>query len=184
MAKKYSINMENDELVSVEVDGITYTDPGDIPDPEDRAKILELISKSTEDDFDAEFEKEFENFDQEFRELEKQSAKFPVLIVGIFLLVALITLSIAVISGISASRAVAREVSAPGQVVDLITIVSQADVGAQGGNYNMGMISGINFTGDRNTAGGVTSFPNQPLVHGPGPGPGVYLPAVPPPWFI
>jgi hypothetical protein len=54
---------------------------------------------------------------------------------------------------------------------------------AQGGNYNMGMISGINFTGDRNTSGGVTSFPNQPLVHGPGPAPGVYLPAVPPPWF-
>ncbi len=54
---------------------------------------------------------------------------------------------------------------------------------AQGGNYNMGMISGINFTGDRNTPGGVTSFPNQPLLSGPGPGPGVFLPAVPPPWF-
>ncbi|MFB3886428.1 MAG: multicopper oxidase domain-containing protein [Thermodesulfobacteriota bacterium] len=54
---------------------------------------------------------------------------------------------------------------------------------SQGGNYNMGMISGLNFTGDRNTPGGVTSFPNQPLIHGPGPGRGVYLPAVPPPWF-
>jgi len=40
---------------------------------------------------------------------------------------------------------------------------------SQGGNYNMGMISGMNFTGDRNTAGGVTTFPNAPLVHGPGP---------------
>jgi hypothetical protein len=54
---------------------------------------------------------------------------------------------------------------------------------SQGGNYNMGMISGINFTGDRNTPGGVTSFPNQPLVHGPGPATGVYLPAIPPPWM-
>ncbi len=53
---------------------------------------------------------------------------------------------------------------------------------AQGGNYNMGLISGINFTGDRNTPGGVTSFPNQPLIHGPGPV-GVFPPAVPPPWF-
>jgi hypothetical protein len=54
---------------------------------------------------------------------------------------------------------------------------------SQGGNYNMGLISGMNFTGDRNTPGGVTSFPNQPLVHGPGPGKGVYPTAVPPPWF-
>lgn len=40
---------------------------------------------------------------------------------------------------------------------------------SQGGNYNMGMISGLNFTGDRNVAGGVVTFPNAPLVHGPGP---------------
>lgn len=38
---------------------------------------------------------------------------------------------------------------------------------SQGGNYNLGMISGINFTGDRNTPGGVTTFPNAPTVHGP-----------------
>ncbi|MBI5585406.1 MAG: multicopper oxidase domain-containing protein [Deltaproteobacteria bacterium] len=38
---------------------------------------------------------------------------------------------------------------------------------AQGGTYNMGLISGINFTGDRNTPGGVTTFPNAPLTHGP-----------------
>jgi hypothetical protein len=38
---------------------------------------------------------------------------------------------------------------------------------SQGGNYNLGMISGINFIGDRNTPGGVTTFPNKPTVHGP-----------------
>ncbi len=38
---------------------------------------------------------------------------------------------------------------------------------SQGGNYNLGMISGINFTGDRTTPGGVTTFPNPPTVHGP-----------------
>jgi len=58
---------------------------------------------------------------------------------------------------------------------------------AQGGNYNMGLISGINFIGDRNTAGAM-NFPNQPLLHGPGPDSphgvnGVFPPAVPPPWF-
>jgi hypothetical protein len=54
---------------------------------------------------------------------------------------------------------------------------------SQGGNYNMGMISGINFIGDRNTPGGVTDFPgDRPIVHGPGPA-GVFPPETPPPWF-
>ena len=36
---------------------------------------------------------------------------------------------------------------------------TEATQTAQGGNYTVGMISGLNFTGDRNTAGGVTTFP-------------------------
>ncbi|MHB8882829.1 MAG: multicopper oxidase domain-containing protein [Thermodesulfovibrionales bacterium] len=44
---------------------------------------------------------------------------------------------------------------------------SEHSQGAQGGNYNCGLISGINFTGDRNTVGGVTTFPNAPTIHGP-----------------
>lgn len=59
---------------------------------------------------------------------------------------------------------------------------------SQGGNYNMGMIAGMNFTGDRNTAGGVTNFPNQPIVGPPACTPagvtkGAFTPAVNPPWF-
>ena len=50
---------------------------------------------------------------------------------------------------------------------------------SQGGNYNMGLISGMNVIGDRNT---MMNFPNQPAIHGPGPL-GVFPPAVPPPWF-
>lgn len=38
---------------------------------------------------------------------------------------------------------------------------------AQGGNYNLGLISGMNFTGDRNTPGGVTTFPNPPNYYPP-----------------
>lgn len=38
---------------------------------------------------------------------------------------------------------------------------------AQGGNYNLGLISGINFTGDRNLSGGVMTFPNAPTVFPP-----------------
>jgi hypothetical protein len=39
---------------------------------------------------------------------------------------------------------------------------SEASQGAQGGNYNCGLISGLNFIGDRNTPGGVTTFPHAP----------------------
>lgn len=38
---------------------------------------------------------------------------------------------------------------------------------AQGGNYPQGMLSGLSFTGDRNTPGGVTTFPETPDQHGP-----------------
>lgn len=41
---------------------------------------------------------------------------------------------------------------------------------SQGGNYNLGMISGMNFTGDRNVLdalGRPTTFPNAPNVFGP-----------------
>jgi len=45
---------------------------------------------------------------------------------------------------------------------------------AQGGNYNNGLISGINFTGDQNALGGgggtpgvPITFPNAPAIHGP-----------------
>ena len=39
---------------------------------------------------------------------------------------------------------------------------------AQGGNYGLGMMSGIHFIGDRNTPGGVTTFPNGEIdYHGP-----------------
>jgi hypothetical protein len=53
---------------------------------------------------------------------------------------------------------------------------------AQGGNYNMGMISGINFTGDRNTPGAM-NFPNQPLYHGVPHQSGLHPCAVGPPWM-
>ncbi|MCX7948675.1 MAG: multicopper oxidase domain-containing protein [Treponemataceae bacterium] len=47
---------------------------------------------------------------------------------------------------------------------------------AQGGNYNLRMMAGIIFTGDRTLPGGVVTFPNAPLEHphnetGPAAGP-------------
>jgi hypothetical protein len=112
MAKKYSVNVENDEVISVEVDGVLYSDPDQIPDPEDREKILELISMSSGEDLEKEFE-------AEVRALERQSAGAPKIIVSIFLAVGVLMLVIAFISTVSTIRALAREASAPGQVVDM-----------------------------------------------------------------
>ncbi len=38
---------------------------------------------------------------------------------------------------------------------------------AQGGNYNLGLIAGMNITGDRTTPGGVTTFPHAPDMFPP-----------------
>lgn len=116
MAKKYSVNVENGEVVSVEVDGIPYESPDQIADEADRDKILELISKSTDEDFGKDFDQEF---DAEFRAMERQSAGAPKIIISVFLAVGALMLAIALISTVSTVRSLAREASAPGQVVDM-----------------------------------------------------------------
>ena len=128
MEKKYSINMENDEIVSIEVDGVRYESSDQIPDAEDRAKIEMLMSKSVEHDFGA-------DFDEEFRQLERDSKRFPILIVGVFLIISVIMLAIAVVSGISTSRAHAREKTAPGRVVDLVERTSRVSDQQEGGVF-------------------------------------------------
>jgi hypothetical protein len=122
MAKKYSVNMENDKVVSIEVNGVQYDSPDQIPDAEDRAKIEKLMSNSTEEGFGDGFDKEFE---EEFRQMERDTARFPIIIVGIFLTIAVIMLAIAVVSGVSTSRALSREISTAGRVVDLVVHKSQ-----------------------------------------------------------
>jgi FtsP/CotA-like multicopper oxidase with cupredoxin domain len=44
---------------------------------------------------------------------------------------------------------------------------SEPSQSSQGGNYGLGMMSGIGFTGDRNTPGGVITFPNAPTIQSP-----------------
>jgi hypothetical protein len=117
MEKKYSLNTRDGEIVSIEVDGVQYSDLDEIPDPEDRAKVEMLMTNAMDDGFGEDFDREFE---QDFRELERQSAKFPILIVGIFALIAVIMLAIAIVSGVSTLRSQAMEVGAPGQVVDVV----------------------------------------------------------------
>jgi uncharacterized protein DUF3592 len=120
MPKKYSINWENDEPVSYEVDGVAYESLDQIPDEGDRAKLEAMMNAS----MDQEFEKEVAEFDRDFKkEVEaqkKSSVTAEKLILGIFSGVAVLMLLIAFGSAASAILKMSREDNAPGRVVEIV----------------------------------------------------------------
>lgn len=112
--KKYSINVEHAEIVSVEVDGVLYRRSGEVPDPEDRAWMELLASTSP------------------FMEAETADAgpfALPRIITPLFLAVAILMLTIATITGVRTFRSVSKETSAPGQVLELV--VRRDDTGKE-----------------------------------------------------
>ena len=120
MPKKYSINWENDEPVSYEVDGVAYESLDQIPDEGDRAKLEAMMNAS----MDQEFEKEVAEFDRDFKkEVEAQkktSVQAEKLILGIFSGVAVLMLLIAFGSAASAILKMSKEENAPGRVVEIV----------------------------------------------------------------
>ena len=48
MAKKYSINWENDEPVSFEIDGVTYRTLDEVPNEKDRRKLAAMLDTAEE----------------------------------------------------------------------------------------------------------------------------------------
>jgi hypothetical protein len=118
--KKYSIHWENDEPVSFEIDGVVYASVEQIPDEADREKITAMMDAS----LDQQFEKEFQDFDKEFKKdweaHEQTSAKAEKIILGVFTVIAVLMLLIAVASSASAILKMNREESAPGRVVEIV----------------------------------------------------------------
>ncbi len=111
MPKKYAINWEDDEVLSVEVDGVRYEHPSQIPDPEDRARMLQLVASLSE--------------------LARPAAEpfiLSRLIVPLFFTVAVLMLSICAFTALNTSRALAKEASVQGYVVD---VVARADSDGQ-----------------------------------------------------
>lgn len=136
MSKKFSVNYEDDRLVSVEVDGVLYDGPDQIPDPQDRDKIFQLMAGSSDEYYDVFFDKSFDpEFEAEFQELQRQSARFPTMIVGVFLAIAVIMLAIAGISGFFNFQRLSREESTSGQVVELVVRRSQASSNQESQEY-------------------------------------------------
>ena len=118
--KKYSINWENDEPVSFEVDGVLYESLDQIPDEADREKLAAMMDASLDQEFDEEFKNFDKEFDKQFAAHKKSAVSAEKLILGIFSGVAALMLMIALISSISAVSKIGREESAPGRVVDMV----------------------------------------------------------------
>jgi hypothetical protein len=118
MAIKYSINWENDEPVSFEVDGVTYESLDDVPSERDRNKLAAMMDAAAEDD-------DFEDikFDEkEFEELQK-AADDPTMerwVLGGFTAIAVVMFLITAIATFFNIQKIAKEESAPGRVVDVV----------------------------------------------------------------
>jgi len=111
--KKYSINWEDDEPVSFEVDGVQYESLDDVPEESDRLKLEAMMDAAETAEFDAEFEKAQQEIDQ------NQGVAIEKIILPIFTGIAVLMLLIAGLSSVSNIRKLNREESAPGRVTDV-----------------------------------------------------------------
>jgi len=105
MAKKYSINVEKNRIVSVEVDGVRYKTVDDIPDEDDRARMWFIVESWP---------------GEEGVEAPSKPWALPKVIVPLFMAITVLMLAIAAIAGVNAWRTLSKERTAPGRVVDLI----------------------------------------------------------------
>ena len=117
MAKKYSINWENEEPVSFEVDGVTYNSLDDVPNEKDRNKLSAMVEDFANDDAtDVKFD------EKEFEKLRKE-AENPTMekwVSGDFTGIAAVMILVAVIASFLNIQKISKEQSAPGRVVDVV----------------------------------------------------------------
>ena len=134
MKKKYSLNWEDEKLVSVEVNGTVYAAADLIPDPEDRKRVEAMIENASVVEEDAEFDRKFDEIN---RQLDAEALQHPNternltnMVFAIFMGVAVVLLGIAGFSAYLVQKTEASETVATGQVVE---IVSEPD--ANGRNF-------------------------------------------------
>ncbi len=116
--KKYSINWENDEAVSFEVDGVTYNSLDDIPSEKDRNKLAAMMAAAEDDDFeDVKFD------EKEFEELRKMNSSQTMekTVLGIFTGISALMILIAAVSTFFNIQKMSKEESADG-VVTAVTV--------------------------------------------------------------
>ena len=118
MAKKYSINWENEEPVSFEVDGVTYNSLDDVPNERDRNKLSAMVEDFANDDA------EDVKFDEKGFEKLRKDAENPTMerwVLGGFTGIAVVMILVAVIASFLNIQKISKEQSAPGSVVDVVT---------------------------------------------------------------
>ena len=109
MKKTYSVDVQDGELVSIEIDGVSCHSVDEIQDADDRAHVEFLL----EDARDTEFDKE--------RFLGKpKPSRMPLILLLLFLSIAILLLVISAFSTVDAIRSMGKEQSLPGQVVSMI----------------------------------------------------------------
>lgn len=119
MKKKYSINVESDQVVSVEVDGVKYDSIDQIPGPEDREKITLLMADDeTAEDDEPDWAKEMDNMDMDMPEVDED--KMSKVMFGIFFGIAMLLLIISAVSGFFTYRSLGKEQITDGRVVDMV----------------------------------------------------------------
>jgi hypothetical protein len=120
MPRKYSINWQDDEPISFEVDGLVYENLEQVPDEADRAKLEAMVNGSMEQ----QFEKEFKDFDKEFQkdleEHKKTAVRAEKVILEIFTGGAILMLLIAAASSANAMLRMSREERAPGRILEIV----------------------------------------------------------------
>ena len=108
--KKYSVNWENNEAVSFEIDGVRYTNLDQIKKTSDRKKIMAIMAASDAVDLGAEPE---EITPKSFFTMEN-------MVLTGFSIIAAVMLLVSFFSSGSAISTIMKERSAPGQVVDVV----------------------------------------------------------------
>ena len=109
-SKKYSINWEDGQVVSYEVDGVTYKSLDEIPDDEDMQKLLAMENAADDQAF----------FNEPVGNASKSGLSAEKVILWVFSGVAALMLLIALVSAGSAVWSMMNQRSAPGRVVDMV----------------------------------------------------------------
>lgn len=122
-SKQYAVKLEDGEITSIEVDGVSYPDVGAISDARDRAAVLRLIAAQGGD---AELPFDEKEFEADVRAAEESGRRGVSLVTAIFGGVGLLLLAGAALWSFFTVQALTREVSAPGQVVDLVERMSSS----------------------------------------------------------